>query len=146
MAEDIKLRFALAKELNERRSGRARAISGDLAHRAWPPTGDCDRSIEGTIRALALAAGGNRPEESYTTEERIRRDLDDTFDVKMRPMSGDWVITRKLSACPHCRGTGFKRQYLMPDIGPLVGDGAFDATTEIVTHKIVDCAHEPDRS
>lgn len=106
MTEDIGQRFYLADRLNRMPYGNSRIIPAPTARKCWPPTGNEDRSMEGAFRAMALASGSNRPEEDLTTKQRIERDLDDTFVVEQR-WDGDWVISRKLSACPKCRGTGW---------------------------------------
>lgn len=106
MTEDIGHRFYLAGQLNRMSYGDTRIIPARTAHKCWPPTGNEDRSMEGAFRAMALASGGNRPEEDLTTKQRIERDLDDTFVVEQR-LDGDWLVSRRLSACPKCRGTGW---------------------------------------
>lgn len=119
VSEDTQLRFYLAAQLMKLPYGRSTAIDVVKAHKAWPPTGDADRSLEGAIRALALASGGNRPETTYTTEQRILNDLDDTFEVHMHPSGLDWIISRKATACPHCHGSGWvnvEQESEVPDV------------------------------
>lgn len=106
MREDTQRRFALVRQLLAMPYGDAQRISRDLAEQAWPPTGDADRSMEGAFRAMALAAGGNRPEESRTTIERIIYDLGESFYVEQHPITLDYEIVRKLSHCPNCHGAG----------------------------------------
>jgi hypothetical protein len=62
---------------------------------------------EAVFRALALSSGGNRPEESYATDERIERDLDGSFKWRQDPMTCDYTFHRKDSACPKCHGRMF---------------------------------------
>lgn len=102
---NIQLRFYLAKVLHRMRYGETRTVSQDQAMRAWPPTGDhAPRTLENDFRALSLARGGHRPETSYTTQERIINDLDETFDVSQNIVSGDWNIHRRARECPKCHG------------------------------------------
>lgn len=103
-ADDIGLRFYLVAQLMRMPYGWNRVIEGDKARRAWKPTGDHDRSPESIFRAAALAVGGNRPETSYTTDERIERDLDGSFKWSVDPMTGDYRFHRRDDACPKCRG------------------------------------------
>jgi hypothetical protein len=102
--EDTQLRFYLAAQLMRMPYGWSRVIEGDKVRRAWKPTGDHDRSFEAAFRAMALASGGHRPEESYTTDERIKKDLDSSFIWHLRAEDGDYVFHRRDKACPKCRG------------------------------------------
>lgn len=105
MSENTALRFHLVDVLLRLPYGRSRKIDGSKVRAAWPPTGDhAPNTVETLFRALALAGSGNRPEASYTTDERIERDLDGSFAWYMRPEDGDYVFHRKDSACPKCRG------------------------------------------
>lgn len=143
MMDDLALRFRLGARLLKMRYGTSYAIDGDKAHMAWPPTGDHDRSIEGAIRAIALARGGHRPETSYTTAERITNDLDGSFDEpEFRPSvsGGQWIIHRKLSACPHCRGGGWVSVY--PEPSPLALDES-DLLIATATVQKARCEHLP---
>lgn len=139
--EDIALRFSLARQLMAMKYGDVRGIASGVVQRAWPPTGDHDRSIEGAIRAMALSNGGNRPEESYTTQERIERDLDDSFHVEQLPMDGSWKIARMLSACPKCHGRGFFETWGESTVEFTVEMVPADATMTV--NRSV-CTHEPD--
>ena len=103
-ADDIGLRFFLVAQLMRMPYGWNCVIEGDKARRAWKPTGDHDRSPESIFRAAALAVGGNRPETSYTTDERIERDLDGSFKWSVDPMTGDYRFRRRDDACPKCKG------------------------------------------
>ena len=141
--DGIELRFSLAAQLNRMNYGNARAISADVARKAWPPTGDHDRTFEGAFRAMSLALGGNRPEASYTTKERIIRDLDESFAVEQNPFDGSWVIERLVRHCPHCWGTGLsqRRPERAMDFSPY--DCAIDAS-EVIEFKIITkCDHRP---
>lgn len=140
--ENIGLRFRLAAQLNRMRYGDRQIVSQDDAQKAWPPTGDHDRSFEGAFRAMALANGGNRPETSYTTQERIQRDLDETFDVVQNALDGDWVIRRRLSACPHCRGEGFVR-FVPRDSERAFSPAMAVSMEEVVTVETRPCDHRP---
>lgn len=113
--DDIGLRFYLAKQLAKMRYGEKVAIPHSVVNHAWPPTGDHDRSFEGSFRAMALAFGGHRPESSYTTEERIMRDLDDSFRVERMYYDREdhWLIERLKSHCPKCRGDGYYDEWDM---------------------------------
>lgn len=119
MREDTQLRFCLVELLHRLPYGWSRKLSSDQVQKAWPPTGDHDTSPDAMFRALALAGSGNRPEESYTTDERIERDLDGSFTWYTRQEDGDYVFHRKDSACPKCRGQMQvpKRQaFELPDV------------------------------
>jgi hypothetical protein len=146
MTEDIRLRFHLVDRLMRLRYGDTMGIDADQAHMAWPPTGDADHSMEGAFRAMALASGGNRPETTYTTAERIANDLDDSFappEFIDYAQPRVWKIHRKVSACPHCRGTGWTRIYPRNEVLDLaVGDGMI-RVTDTVTVKTVKCDHHP---
>lgn len=139
--EDIDLRFRLAARLGRLGFGEAYRVERDLAARAWPPTGDHDRSIEGAIRALALAAGGHRPETSYTTKERIERDLDETFVVDHDEYTGDWIVLRPVKNCPKCHGFGTYREYERFAATPSPLDAGFEDATAIVAYKTIRCDH-----
>jgi hypothetical protein len=117
--ENLQLRFHLASVLNRMPYGRSRVIKREQAVKAWPPTGDhAPRTFENDFRALALANGGNRPETSYTTLERITNDLDGSFDVREDLVSGDWYIHRRDRDCPKCHGRKHisQREYTMADL------------------------------
>lgn len=116
MREDTQFRFSLVRKLLGMAYGDRFPVPRGFAERAWPPTGDADRSMEGAFRAMALSAGGNRPEESRTTEERIMYDLDDgSFDVERDILTGDFRISRMLWSCPRCHGSG---SYMVREISP----------------------------
>lgn len=140
MSENIALRFALVAKLMRMRYGDSLVISGDDVMSAWPPTGDHDRSMEGAFRAMALSNGGNRPEESYTTEERIENDLDGSFKFDRQPFDRSYVFHRKVSACPKCRGEGRLRKF--PD-APALYAGPADITDEVVNVTWETCDHKP---
>lgn len=142
MKEDTELRFYLARKLIGMPYGGTELVPGYDAARAWPPTGDHDRSIEGAMRALALAAGGNRPESSYTTKERIIRDLDDSFDAEQR-FDGDWEIHRRLSCCPTCRGSGVYKAWLPSDDDDGPDISAELPMTATVKVSVLKCNHKP---
>jgi hypothetical protein len=89
---------------------------------------------------MSLAASGNRPEASYTTEERIIRDLDDSFVVDRRPEDGSWVINRLISRCPHCRGAGFVRDFLPVTAEFVEGYASVDAAG-VIEVKTTKCDH-----
>lgn len=143
MSENTELRFKLAHRLLRLQYGSGQVINRDTALEAWPPTGDQDRSIEGAFRAMALANGGNRPEESYTTIERIQNDVDDSFTV-YQDLDGHFVVERLLGCCPRCRGSGqykvrkpmkFDHRVCMANV-PISDDLVIDS-------EIVDCDHVP---
>jgi hypothetical protein len=141
MTEDIGLRFSLAGKLMRMRYGDSLQVSADTVLRAWPPTGDHDRSFEGAFRAMSLASSGNRPEESYTTEERIKNDLDDSFQFAQQPYDGSYIFHRKVSACPKCKGTGRIRQF--PDAPAFFDPNAPVSFDDVITVTVVDCDHAP---
>lgn len=139
--EKTQLRFKLAGQLIRMPYGNARIIDRDTALAAWPPTGDHDRSMAGAFRAMALANGGNRPEDSYTTIERIQNDLDESFSV-CEEMNGGYSVARLLRHCPRCRGSGQYRKRLPSTFEPLAFDEVIPMTaTETV--EIVECDHRP---
>ena len=142
MSENTQLRFYLADKLMKMPYGHNLIVPRKDVMEAWPPTGDHDRSNEGFFHALALAAGGNRPEESYTTEERIERDLDDSFQFQQRAETGDWHFQRMLSCCPKCRGLGYYQ-----DRKPSTETPYFIPSKTIedsfVTVENVNCDHRP---
>jgi len=142
MTDDIRLRFALAHGLLAMKYGDRRQIAANIVDKAWPPTGDYDRSEAAFFKAMALAAGGNRPEESYTTMERINNDLDDSFRVERDPIHGHYVFHRRLSACPLCRGDGVYKVWEETQVSPL----AFTANIpmdDVVAIKVIQCDHKP---
>lgn len=108
---NLQERFYWAERLSRMHYGKSFLIRPDVAARCWPPTGDHDRSFEGTFRGLALVAGGHRPETSMTTLERIQRDLDDdgSFEVEPRHTAEGtgYVVRRLVQKCPRCRGSGW---------------------------------------
>lgn len=138
--EDIQLRFAMADSLNRMPYGDGRRIQRYIALRAWPPTGNCDNTILGAFRAMALANGGNRPEESLTTIERIKRDLDDSFNVSEDLLDESIFVKRRLRACPHCHGHGWKQQPKFPDF-PL--NCSIDEIAAVTFIERVKCDHKP---
>lgn len=139
--EDTVLRFSLAAQLNRMRYGQSRIITREAAQTAWPPTGDHDRSLEAAFRAMALASGGNRPETSHATEERIRNDLDDSFSIVQSAIDGDWKIHRRLSCCPHCGGRGFARK--LPELEFSCAPGEETPSTEKIVFDREPCDHVP---
>lgn len=144
--DSISLRFYLAGRLGKMRYGERVAIPHRIVHHAWPPTGDHDRSFEGAFRALALSAGGHRPESSYTTQERIERDLDETFHVERMHYENDrrWLIERKLRCCPQCHGDGYFEEWDFEDT-PLSPMDFGEIVTEMtVSKKRFQCQHEAD--
>lgn len=147
--DDLRLRFSLAARLAKMAYGEAVAIPHDIVMHAWPPTGDHDRSDRGFWLAMSLAASGNRQVESYTTQERIMRDLDDTFHVeRMNDREGRWLIERKLRCCPRCHGDGYYDVWDMSDTKPLFAVGPADFTAEMsatVSKKRIKCDHSQER-
>lgn len=144
--DGIALRFYLARQLSRMKYGERVAIPHSIVNEAWPPTGDHDLSDIGAFRAMALALGGHRPEASYTTQERIERDLDETFHVERMHYENDrrWLIERKLRCCPQCHGDGyfdewdFGEESMSPmEIGAIV-------TEMTVSKKRFKCEHEAD--
>jgi hypothetical protein len=107
---DIALRFFMGPRLLKMKYGEAANIPGPVVRKAWHPTGDHDHSFAGAMRAISLSNSGNRPESSYTTEERIQMDLDDSFEVAYYPHDDQWIFRRKLACCPHCHGFGRVRK------------------------------------
>ena len=144
MREDTALRFHLANRLLRLRYGDTMAIQADMVESAWPPTGDADPSMEAGLLAMAIAARGGTPISSYTTEERIIRDLDETFAPPVYlPHERVYRIHRKMSDCPHCHGSGWIRvhtELAMPD---LAAHSAFSVETAAITTKTVKCDHRP---
>lgn len=144
--DGVALRFYLAGQLAKMRYGERVAIPHKIVNKAWPPTGDHDTSFEGSFRAMALAFGGLRPETSYTTQERIERDLDETFRVERMYYENDqrWLIERKLRCCPQCHGDGYFEEW---DFGPErmspmeIGEVVTEMT---VAKKRFKCDHAPD--
>lgn len=142
MSDDIRLRFSLAHGLLAMKYGDTRQLTANIVDKAWPPTGDYDRSEAGFFKAMALAAGGNRPEESYTTMERINNDLDNSFLVERDQLSGGYSFHRRLSACPRCRGAGVYKVWRETEFSPL----AFTASVpmdEVVSVEVRQCDHKP---
>lgn len=144
MTEDIALRFTLVHELSAMPYGEARQFTAKIVDRAWPPTGDEDRSFEGAFRAMALAFGGHRPETSMTSEERILYDLsgEGGFEVR-RERNGDVTVFRRLSACPHCHGRGWAEVHIPPAVSELVSDAQIDPTGSVITRQRKRCDHKP---
>lgn len=142
MSEEIALRFSVVGNLMKMRYGDSQVIGRKVIEKSFRPTGDHDRSIEGAIRALSLTMSGNRPEASYTTDERLKNDLDNSFVWDIDPMSGDYVFHRLARHCPHCRGSGYVKKP-----APLSCRVDFDAKIEdaVVTIDQVPCRHEPKR-
>lgn len=143
MSEDTALRFHLCHQIARMRYGDGRLIDRDEAFSAWAPTGDEDRSLEGAFRALALASGGHRPEESLTTIQRIERDIGSDFLVEIEPVSGGIVITRKLSMCPKCRGNGWYEVFEASPEPANVYEMEVMPVTATVSKRLVGCDHEP---
>lgn len=137
--DPVKVRFALARALDDLRPGTALRISGRLVRFAWPPTGDHDHSLEGALRSAALVLGGNRPETSYTTSERIRRDLSEDNHLEWSyPSAVDdvYVFRRPASDCHRCGGRGYYRSY--DRAFALTFDESPDTTLRIDVHE---CDH-----
>lgn len=146
MTENIALRFNLAHRFAKMRYGDYYHIDRFDAFDCWPPTGNHDHSIEGAMRAMALAFGGNRPETSYTTLERIQRDLpeDGSFVVDgPQPFDGSYIVHRKVSACPKCRGSGVKVVPLPRPIEPIESANLDMVSKSIINQAIVECDHKP---
>ena len=143
MGENIGLRWAIGAKLMAMRYGNSIVIGGDKIASAFPPTGDHDRSMEGAFRAMALANGGNRPEESYTTDERIRNDLDGSFVWDIEPMSRNYVFHRLVSSCPHCKGSGYvqKPRSVSARVPMYESSSVMSTEKTIVDRK--PCSHDP---
>lgn len=131
--EDLELRFALVRELMRMPYGWSRAYEGDLVRRAWKPTGDHDRSFAGAFHAMALANGGHRPETSYTTDERIKNDLDGSFEWHDDLLSDKYTFHRRDDACPKCKGRMGVRT-----IGRVGLPTAFAADVDVGAHAITE--------
>jgi hypothetical protein len=142
MRDDVQLRFYLASKLHRMHYGQVDKLKGHNVESAWPPTGDYDKSDLGFFRAMSLAAGGNRPEESLTTMERIERDLDDSFHVE-KNWDGDYVFRRRLADCPRCRGAGSYKRIPAAAYSLTAPVGAIPMD-EVVTIEVVKCDHAPD--
>lgn len=113
-------RFRLIRILSDLPYGYWFIENRDTVRRAWRPTGDADLSIEGAIKAMSLARGGNRPERSMTTEERMREDLEPLgYEWTIDETKGEFRFHRKDSACPKCRGSMIISE-LMCDVAPHV--------------------------
>lgn len=143
MREDTALRFRLVAALWRMPYGNSVLLNADEAARAWPPTGDEDRSDYGVFHAMALASGGHRPEESLTTLQRLERDLEDGGFAKpeLHPTGNSWLIRRNVSACPQCGGRGWFEVYPKTPLGPV---GAADVSmTDTVTIERKTCDHAP---
>lgn len=143
MREDTGLRFYLAGKLMKMPYGHNLIIPREDVMAAWPPTGDHDRTIEGAFRAMALSNGGNRPEESYTTEERITRDLDESFRFQQRAEDGNWHFERMLSYCPKCRGSGHYRTRKPKKEEAYFSPSATIDFSACETVEIAKCDHAP---
>ena len=144
--DDLTLRFHLQRQLMRMKYGEMVLIPHEVVVHAWKPTGDYDRSFEGAFRALALSAGGHRPEESLTTEERIRRDLDGSFRFERRYWEADrrWLFERMKSHCPHCHGEGYLDIYEPSEPPPLFDPYAeIDVMTVTISKKRITCEHAP---
>lgn len=108
---DLQLRFALGRKLHAMPYGISLHIEGCQVRSAWPPTGEHAPSTDLNIfRALALAHGGNRPETSYTTDERIENDLDGSFKWHRNDIEDYFVFHRLASHCPQCAGSKQRRK------------------------------------
>lgn len=143
MDEDTGLRFELADRLMRMHYGTGIVVPGELVFRAWPATGDLDRRPIAVFRAMALASAGHRPVQTLSTDERIRRDLDDSFQWLKDAKSGDYRFYRRVDACPHCQGQGFFDVH-------CEGQGFFDVATDyaqwnvaIINRKRIPCDHSP---
>ena len=137
-------RFAIIKRLLKLRYGESVGLSARMVRDAFPPTGDYDISTEGVLRAMALADAGHRPESSYTTTERLERDLDGSFTWQFIENERDVVLFhRHLEKCPKCGGSG---HYLVPQDVP---DSPFDYTDDggvmsVCTERFEECDHAPE--
>lgn len=139
--ENTPLRFALCHKMHRMKFGDVFPISDIVARKAWPPTGDADRSVDGAFRALSLALSGNRPETSMTTLARIRYDLDDeTFTVDRAVNGEGYVVRRPLSGCI-CRGSGFKN--IVIDDLPLAAPTDHVAMDAVLAFHRIKCDHVP---
>jgi len=141
MRENIGLRFYLAGKLMKMAYGQNLIIPQEDVAAAWPPTGDHDRSFEGAFRAMALSNGGNRPEESYTTEQRIANDLDESFRFSQRAEDGKWHFERMLSCCPKCRGSGHYRVRKPKKEEAYFSPSADIDFAAVETFEIIKCDH-----
>lgn len=143
MSENTELRFKLANRLIRLQYGSGQRVNRDMALEAWPPTGDHDRSMEGAFRAMALANSGNRPEESYTTIERIQNDLDDSFRVYQDP-DGNFIVERLLGRCPRCHGSGQYKVRKPMKFDHRVCTANIPISDDLVIeNEVVDCDHVP---
>jgi hypothetical protein len=138
----VALRFKLATMLGRLRYGDEVRIDEHVVMTCWPPTGDYDRSDAALWSSFALEMGDHRPETSYTSIERIERDLPADNSYIVREVSfptREVVVTRKLTACPHCQGRGTIR-YI--ERKPLVMSGPSE---EVAFTQTRQCEHEPSR-
>ena len=140
--DDFILRSIIVSSLFKMRYGGSCVVPGSAVRHAFRPTGEHDRSPEAFFRAMSLAAGGNRPETSYTTDERITNDLDGSFEWYERPQDGDYEFRRLLRHCPKCKGRGYFEAYA--PLSPLYDPSASPMMDEAVTIDRKECDHRPD--
>lgn len=141
--DGIMMRFHIGARLMKMNYGDAVIISEHIVQKAWPPTGDYDRTAIGVFRAIALSNAGHRPESSYTTEQRITNDLDGSFQFEQHPFERKWIFKRKLSACPHCRGEGKVRKFREIPARAVFSHEIPSDINETIAYDIEDCKHEP---
>jgi hypothetical protein len=138
----LQQRFRVAAALASMRYGTTTVIPARIVAESFSPTGEHDRSFAGAIRAMALALGGNRPESSYTSVERVERDLPDDGSYRVELLSdGSIAVRRLLMCCPRCHGEGQYRVLETRPIGPV--DVVCPVST--MTVKLVPCDHVPER-
>lgn len=139
-AASTRLRFAIASELARMRYGDTKVITAQVVMEAFPPTGEHDRSFAGTFQAMALSLGGNRPETSYTSVERVQNDLpDDGSFLVEEDYEGNIRIHRLLRCCPHCHGEGWR--YKCPATKITINLSCASAPTSVTIERI-ECTHE----
>lgn len=140
--DPLTFRFYMSDALIKMKYGEAINLPSYVIEFAWPPTGDYDRSIDAAIHAMFLSAGGHRPETSMTSLERIQGDLDETFGITERRYDREWVIYRKLSSCPRCRGSGVIR--VAEEVSKLCPIGPADiSASSMAAVKTIPCEHLP---
>jgi hypothetical protein len=142
----IQFRFSLGAAILKMPFGHTLGLPGYLVQHAWPPTGDYDRSPDAGLRALFLAAGGHRPESSYTTMQRIERDLDGTFSIiEFDAHDGlHYEFYRKPECCPLCRGSREVPVYRRPEV--LFQPGNMPSPTDQVVINMVVCSCATDQA
>ena len=139
-------RFSLGTAILKMRFGDSLVLPGYLVQHAWPPTGDYDRSLDAGLRALSLAAGGHRPESSYTTMQRIERDLDGSFSIaEIDAYDGlRYKFYRRAECCPLCRGSRKVPVEMGSEV--LFQTAAMMSPTDTVVFDMVACACATDEA